>query len=269
MSSVIFKRADFKWITSLTFNSVYDINPYDLLPQLPNFEEAVFHHATFLQTRRFRKIVHQKLCKLEVDTDATNQLQDFLPILNLPQLKSLSVCVPTTMYYSNVFTVPYWEADLTSLSLTCKIRAEFDLIEVLSGLGSLRELYVQDISTEATQETSLSRTFFDNLNPDEDPSYLPCLEVLSYEGHLAVQAIDFLELLIIRTRIRGGSSGRYTPSLEKIAVLRKAKIKADQILELAEFSIAEYPDPQYVWEIMRLMEEGVLELFTMDGEFWE
>jgi len=44
------------------------------------------------------------------------------------------------------------------------------------------------------------------------------------------------------------------------------KIQADQLSESAEFSIAEYPNAQYVWEIMRMMEEGVLEFITMNGE---
>jgi hypothetical protein len=115
----------------------------------------------------------------------------------------------------------------------------------------------------------LSRTFFNALHPDEDPSYLPCLEVLSYEGQLTVQAIDFIEPLIIRSRMRIESSGTYMPNLEKMVVLRKVKIRADQVSETSEFSIAEYPDSQYVWEIMRMIKEGVLELITMDGELWQ
>jgi len=48
--------------------------------------------------------------------------------------------------YSNIFTIPYWEAkNLTSLSLTCKIEDEPSLIQVLSSLGSLRELDVRDL----------------------------------------------------------------------------------------------------------------------------
>jgi len=59
------------------------------------------------------------------------------------------------------------------------------------------------------------------------------------------------------------------PNLEKMAVLRKVKIQADQVSDTVEFSIAEYPDSQYVLEIKRMMEEGVLELITMDGNFWQ
>jgi len=269
MSPVILERVDFKQITNLTFSSVQDINPYFLLPQLPNLEEAAFHQATFSKTRRFPKVRHKKLRRLELETDALKQLQYFLPVVILPRLESLSVCVPTTMHYSNVFTVPHWEADLKSLSLTCKISVEYDLIEVLSSLVSLRELCIRDCSTEATPEAGLSSIFFAMLDPTADPPYLPCLEVLSYEGQLAIQAIDFIEPLIIRSRIRGESSGTYLPDLERIAVLRKVKIRADQVSEVAEFSIAEYPDSQYIWEIMRMMEEGVLELITMDGEFWQ
>ena len=38
---------------------------------------------------------------------------------------------------------------------------------------------------------------------------------------------------------------------------------------MAEFSIAEYPDVQYVWEVKMMMEQGILELITMDGRLWE
>ena len=58
-------------------------------------------------------------------------------------------------------------------------------------------------------------------------------------------------------------------NLERIAVLRRVKIQADQLSDSAEFSIAEYPDTQYVWEVMMMIEQGVLELITMDGELWE
>ena len=139
---------------------------------------------------------------------------------------------------------------------------------MLSALDSLRELYIQDCSTEATPEFGLSRTFFDVLHPEEDSPYLPSLEVFTYEGNLVVQAIDFLEPLLIRSRMRDGSSGTYE-NLEKMAIMRKVKIQADQVSNSAEFSIAEYPDTQYVWEVMMMMEQGILELITLDGGLWE
>jgi hypothetical protein len=269
MSPAMFERANFNKITILNFNAVYNIDPSVLFPRLPNLEEAVFYRSTFSLTGQFRKNRHQKLRRLEVETPKASHLQKFLPTLILPQLKYLSLSVPTTMHYSNVVIVPHWEANLTALSLTCKINAEYDLIDVLCSLGSLQEFYLRDSNTEATREAGLSSIFFEMFHPDEDPSYLPRLEILSYEGQLAVQAIDFLEPLIIRSRMRGGYLGMYTQNLEQMAVLRKVKIQADQVSETAEFSIAEYPDPQYVWEIMRMMEEGILELITMDGEFWQ
>ena len=152
--------------------------------------------------------------------------------------------------------------------MICVITKEFYLIDVLSALDSLREFYVRDISTEVSPYFGLSRTFFDVLHPDEVFSYLPSLEVLSYKGNFVDQAIDFLEPLLIRSRMREGSSGT-DGNWERIAVLRKVKIQADQVLNSAEFSIAEYPDKEYVWEVMMMIERGVLELITMDGGLWE
>jgi len=191
----------------------------------------------------------------------------------------MTVCVPTTMRYGLVLTVANWEANLTTLSLACKIHNEYNLIEVLSALSLLRELYLRDrgehynwdrrelyhwnrFDQGMLEVTGLSHTFFESLHPDEKPLYLPNLEVFSYEGNLAVL---FLEPLIIRSRIRAGN-GPLT-NLEKMAVLRKVKIQADQVS--SEFTIAEYPDSQYVWEVMRMIELGVLELITIDGDIWQ
>ena len=115
----------------------------------------------------------------------------------------------------------------------------------------------------------LSRTFFNNLHPDEDPNYLPHLEVFEYEGLLAVQAIDFIEPLIIRLHMRHSGAGGSEATMEGMSILRKATIKADQVSEVAEFSIAEYTDPCYIWEVIRMMEEGVLVLMNMNGMMWQ
>jgi hypothetical protein len=272
MSSVFFEKANFEHIRTLTFDSVYDVNLDFLLPRLPNLHEATFRYTRCFGTRNIR---HRKLCRFEVHASEATQLYHCLSKLILPRLKFLSVFVGATMHYSDIFTLPFSDSHLTSLSMTCRITEDLDLIKVLSFLGCLREFYVRslpglNIRGRSVDETGLSNTFFNALHPDENPSYLPLLEVLSYEGNLLVQGIDFLEPFIIRSRMRphGGSSGTYT-NLEKIAVLRKVKIQADQLSDLGLSSIAEYPDSQYAWDILRMIAAGVLELISVDGEFWQ
>jgi len=102
MSPVVFERADFKQITNLTFISVHDINLSFFLPQLPNLEEAAFHQVIFLQSRKIR---HQKLRRLELEAYAAKELHYFIPVVNLPRLESLSICVPTTIPYRSLFDV--------------------------------------------------------------------------------------------------------------------------------------------------------------------
>jgi len=270
MPPIIFERVDFKQITNLTLAYVFRIKLHDLLPRLPNLQEATFHKTIFSELPS-QKFIHQKLCKLKVDVRYELLLLPILGFVVLPRLKVLSVRIPTAMDYSTVFrrfTIPSSQSHITSLSLSCKITREFHLIDVLSALDTLRELLIRDSSTEATPDSGLSCIFFDVLHPDEGSPYLPSLEVFSYEGNLVVQAIDFLEPLLIRSRMREGSS-RTDGNLERIAVLRKVKIQADQVSNSAEFSIAEYPDIQYVWEVMMMIEQGILELITMDGEHWE
>ena len=270
MSTIIFEGINVKQITTLALDHAYNIDLHEFLPRLPNLQVLLAHSATFRQNIT-RTITHQKLCKLEIDTSQDHQLLFPIFYVILPGLKSLGVSISSTMDYSRVFrrfASPDSESHLTRLSLSCVITRESDLIDVLSALDSLRELHIRDTSTEATPDFGLSRTFFDVLHPDEDAPYLPSLEVFSYEGNLVVQAIDFLEPLLIRSRMREGCS-RTDGNLERIAVLRRVKIQADQLSDSAEFSIAEYPDTQYVWEVMMMIEQGVLELITMDGELWE
>ena len=266
---IIFERVDFEQITNLTFAHVYSIDLCDLLPRLPNLQEATFHHVTFSQPSQ--NFIHQKLCKLEVDVHKDRPLQQILGYMILPRLEVLNVCIPTTMDYSTIFrrfATLSSKPHITSLSLSCKITREFHLIDVLSALNSLRELYIRDSSTEVTPDFGLSSTFFDVLYPEEEYPHLPSLELFSYQGNLVVQAIDFLEPFVIRSRMRGGSSGA-DGNLAKFAVLEKVKIQADQVSNSAELSIAEYPDSQFIWEIMTMMEEGILKLITMDGKCWE
>jgi len=272
MSPNVFKGIDVKQITNLVCDQTFIPDVHDLLPWFPNLQEATFHHTVFpATTRRVRPqiITHQKLRKRELRAYQGNLL--ILSQAIFPRLESLSIHVSSAMHYSRLFQ-RFINRDsnshLTSLSLSCKLTREFDLIDVLSALDSLRELYIQDCSTEATPEFGLSRTFFDVLHPEEDSPYLPSLEVFTYEGNLVVQTIDFLEPLLIRSRMRDGSSGTYE-NLEKMAIMRKVKIQADQVSNSAEFSIAEYPDTQYVWEVMMMMEQGILELITLDGGLWE
>ena len=270
MSPIIFERVDFKQITNLTLAYVFDIELHNFLPQLPNLQEATFHTITFSQLPS-QEFTHQKLCKLEVEVHQERLLRQILGYVILPRLEVLSVCIPTTMDYSTVFrrfTVPSSQSHITSLSLSCRITREFHLIDALSALDTLRELHIQDSSTKSTPDSGLSCIFFDVLRPDEESLQLPSLEIFSYEGNLIVQAIDFLDPLIIRSRTRGGSSGA-DGNLSKFAVLRKVKIQADQVSKSAEFSIAEYPDSQFVWEVMTMMERGSLELITMDGKCWD
>jgi len=54
-----------------------------------------------------------------------------------------------------------------------------------------------------------------------------------------------------------------------VSTLRRLTIKADQYSMLSQFSISEYSDPQYIWEVISMMELGVLVLVNKDGESWE
>jgi len=209
--------------------------------------------------------------------------------ISLPALESISICVAEPLRFIETQHIPpfleHSRSVLTQLTLEFLITAEleYELIEFLAlpAISSLQKLHIREYSihenlTRHLLGAGLGRTFFDVLHPDEDPNYLPHLEIFEYEGLLAVHAIDFIEPLIVRSRIRARSDD--PPSYEDsknlgisegVATLRKATIKADQHSEVASFSIAEYTDPHFVWEIIQMMEEGALRLLKMDGSLWE
>ncbi|PPQ75949.1 hypothetical protein CVT26_005852 [Gymnopilus dilepis] len=217
-------------------------------------------------------LTNDRLESFDVDIESLPRF--LLHFLNFPALKNLSIRARKSFQYSQTLgTFLLSGCNLTSLTLECRVDMEHDLIELLlsnSLSSSLQELYIRHVPSERDAEHTeygLTRTFFELLHPDMDPNYLTCLRVLEYEGPLAVQAIDFIEPLLIRSRIRVVDIPR--SMTDGMAVLRRAKIKADQYSAVSEFSIAEYTDAQYVWEVMRALEEGVLALSNMDGTMWE
>jgi len=110
--------------------------------------------------------------------------------------------------------------------------------------------------------------------------FLPLLEELVYEGTLlGVVAIDFLEGLVRRTGIRDGvlyvkpgeqAIPLHGINLQSKVLLRKVEIVADQENSqgLRMFSIAEYQDVGYVWDLFRLVDWGVFRLVNSSGEVW-
>ncbi|EDR07252.1 uncharacterized protein LACBIDRAFT_328087 [Laccaria bicolor S238N-H82] len=281
-----------KQITRLVLDSCRNLILKNLLSDFPRLNELTLTKCKFSHSRPILGgIVHNHLRILNVEF--TMQVfavpRSHVMSNSLPGLESISICVAEPLRSVDTQHIPpfleHSRSILTCLTLEFLITAEleYQLIEFLSlpAISSLRELHIREYSIHGNLlrhllGAGLGRTFFDVLHPDEDPNYLPHLEIIEYEGLLAVHAIDFIEPLIVRSRIRTRSDD--PPSYEDsknlgisegVATLRKATIKADQYSEVASFSIAEYTDPHYVWEIIQLMEEGALRLLNMDGSLWE
>ena len=112
--------------------------------------------------------------------------------------------------------------------------------------------------------------------------FLPLLEEFVYEGTLlGLVAVDYMEGLVRRTGLREGAlhmkpgqSGISIPldglNLESKVLLRKVEIIADQedSQGFRMFSIAEYQDVGYVWDLFRLVDWGVFRLVNSSGEVW-
>ena len=279
-----------KQITRLVLDSCSNLILKNLFSDFPRLNELTLTKCKLSNSRSILGgIVHNRLQILNFEsTMQVFALHRSHPI-SLPALESISICVAEPLRFIDTQHIPpfleHSRSVLTQLTLEFLITAEleYELIEFLAlpAISSLQKLHIREHSIHKNIKrhllgAGLGRTFFDVLHPDEDPNYLPHLEIFEYEGLLAVHAIDFIEPLIVRSRIRARSDD--PPSYEDsknlgisegVATLRKATIKADQHSEVASFSIAEYTDPHFVWEIIQMMEEGALRLLKMDGSLWE
>ncbi|CAA7266449.1 unnamed protein product [Cyclocybe aegerita] len=261
---------------SLTNNTYLDL--IAILKRYPQLEELILSslpgRVPAMRRTDFHR--HPRLMSISIRSSlwqAIARIFHSLSGLSFPALNKLDLDVsnsdPVSMSQLPPFIQPL-DCMLTSLSLTYPIREEFTVIDLLfsSPFSALRELYLTD-SSMGQSESGLTAAFFEALQVDDpEEALLPRLEVFNYHGRLGVFAIDFLDPLIIRSRIRCFNENTITHSTvdldDSIAVLRKIEIKADQ----DEFTIAEYTDALYVWELIRLMELRILSLANEDGSAW-
>ncbi|KAF9554907.1 hypothetical protein CPC08DRAFT_712483, partial [Agrocybe pediades] len=252
--------------------------------------------------KRFTKLVHltmincqmhpappvqRKICSnlraLKISVTEVAGLHNLIPTKFIfPNLKALTVYGREKFLYSR-YILPFLENSdcrLEKFELKCPIAMEYeyDLIQLLSNdtiSSALKELCIEDMVCEDQQnsihpeEKGLGSTFFEVLHPDSDPDYLPKLELFAYAGPLAVASIEFLEPFILRCQIRDklqstGDFQKSTSSTEnQTSILRKVDIRAEQYI--SDCTISEYPDPQYIWEVFNMIDQGILSLKNNDG----
>jgi len=280
------QRINTRSVTTLTLYDVSGIILHSLLDRCPQLTNLTILNSQVTYAPSTTRISHDKIQTLTIDLVDYRSLDDLLVPFSFPNLKSLSVHSHRGFLYTR-YILPFLEiskCNLTKLSLKCPINAknEYDLIELLSDDSispSLQELYIENHEPQSLEppnffDTGLGRTFFENLHPDLNPSYLPQLEIIKYNGPLAVSDIDFLEPLVIRSKIRDrlGSSGEFLATRSnfdaQMATLRRVVIKGDQYAETTQFMISEYSDPHYIWEIINLMDANVFSLRNTDGTAW-
>lgn len=264
-------------ITHLTLSSCGHLSLRSFCKKFPHLQEVTFASTEAeLLARPPHTALHERLSSLTIKLAINYTF--FFNQLTLPALKNLNVELERPLTYTQEL-LPFLERSacmLTALTLKGPITREYDLIELLQGIPSLEALHlVNKVAWPGAfrpTDTGLGSTFFEQLDPDEAAPYLPSLAVFSYSGILAVQAIDFMEPFIVRARVR--DAPEYAPDepdapgTRKAARLRRATIRADQYSDVAEFSIAEYSDTRYIWEVARMVEEGILVLLNMDGSLW-
>jgi len=290
-SAPCLRSAEFAWVarfvdvstavqsTRITHLSLVHLHSYafqwrELMDNYPNLVELSLNDVSMKRPSQQGRIEHRKLKKLCLEVVSWQSLAPLIHPLSFHTLSELYLKLTKSDLGSlrlHSF-IEHSAQSLTVLRLECYLPPESELIDLLYIMSTLIEVHIKDLSPLRPPDfdglnvdtPALSRVFFDVLHPDDDPTYLPKLEVLSFEGALSVQAIDFLEPALIRARVR--------PSSEldaPVSTLRRLTIKADQYSMLSQFSISEYSDPQYIWEVIRMMELGIMILVNKDGESWE
>ncbi|KDR72961.1 hypothetical protein GALMADRAFT_158595 [Galerina marginata CBS 339.88] len=262
-------------ITRLFLSSSIQIDLNDLLSRFPELRELTWSKC---QCFNLQPTIHEGLEFLDVDFGIESSPGTFFYQLSLPTLKSLSLRISKPFQYTTrlEYISPCFQkgCSLTQLTLECQMTSTYenDLINLLSSepiSSSLTELRIRDLNfrigkvhvPEQGTQWGLSQIFFDHLYTQTFPNFLPNLEVLEYEGQLTVQTLDFINPLMIRSGALPESSAG---SASGIAALRRATITADQ----KNYSISGLLDAQYLWEIISLVEAGLLVLVNMDGTTW-
>lgn len=283
-----------KGITRVTLSLVLRIVPRELLDQLPQLTELTLSKCSVVRklepNAASRPIIHENLRVLHIEVESEFLFNMIVHQLCFPALKEIYICVPEAFHHTN-FLLSFIKRSacaLTSLTTESMCNtADCDLVDFLSSnviSSSLKELHIFDYDTMGIVKkrkkiirrnkvqgafSGLDDAFFVNFHPYIFPRFLSHLEVLEYRGMLSVEDIDFLEPFMLRSRMRDLETENVMDDIaQDTAILRRVRLQADKASGKS-FSIAEYPDPQYVWEVIRMVEVGVLTLLDSDGTVWE
>ncbi|KAF9039098.1 hypothetical protein BJ165DRAFT_1496126 [Panaeolus papilionaceus] len=267
-------NVSFRQIRRLSFYRCPAVKIVDVLAQFPALEHLTMSAADMrFNWQNTTVVTHGRLkhVVLHLGKADRNSFGFFNEFIDLPALESISIITDYAQRYPTILQ-KFLESSntdrLTHLYLESSAFNESEIIFMLEMMPTLTHLSIHVTGypvAPCSDATALSQTFFEQLNPDHTGSYLPRLEDFEYEGYLAVTAIDFLEPLILRSRVRSTNS----EDVNATAVLRRVRIKAHQISDTCEVYISEYSDPEYIWEIMMMMDMRVLTLIDEDGSRWE
>ncbi|KAH9475185.1 hypothetical protein JR316_0012296 [Psilocybe cubensis] len=294
MKSDMFLNLSTKGITQLTLSFVLRIVPRELLDQLPNLTELTLSKCSVVRKLEFnaasRPIIHERLRVFNIEVESDFLFNLLVHQLCFPALEKIYIIIPEVFQHTK-FLLPFIRRSgciLTSLTTESMCNTEdCDLIEFLSAdvISPLKELHILDYDTMGIVKkrkkiirrnkvqgafSGLNDAFFVYFHPYLFPDFLPRLEVLEYRGMLSVDDIDFLEPFMLRSRMRDLDSGNATDGDPRhdISILKRVRIQAEKAAGMS-FSIAEYHDPQYVWELIRMVEVGFITLLDSDGMVWE
>lgn len=151
---------------------------------------------------------HQHIRILRLSFLSSSSLSALLVSFNLPALDVLEVKVQQKSTHTTTGILTQFlrrsQCQLTQLYSNITLESDFeqDLVNFLTTLPTLQQLHITD---PFSTTTGLGKAFFGALHPtshdDTAISFLPSLEVLSYEGQLSVGYLEFMvKSMLSRTK---------------------------------------------------------------------
>ncbi len=225
------------------------------------------------------KIMHPHIRFLQIAVRNWFDVSPILSYLTAPNLKDFRLTInrtpPSCVITKLEGLLCTSQCNLAVLALQFTLTNETHLVHILSLLPNLRELHVvPDFSVRGISCQGFGGAFFDALHPHLNPTYLPNLRVITYEGDLSVE-VNFLNVLVLRFQVKSRSpmvgldlqsvddqSGTYQTSPAKLLF---AKIKSDQ----KEHSLDRHGLQDLPSRVKSLFERNALWLINRtDGSTW-
>ncbi|KDR72965.1 hypothetical protein GALMADRAFT_743292 [Galerina marginata CBS 339.88] len=237
------------------------------LTRLPNLVEARFTDVRLITQEPTTAPAHTKLARLYLCFSDDETLGYFTSALTLPALESLEVKVnykSSSDFAMNTIHPFLHRSQCKLAQLRLRYRIDYhdspDLVGLLARLSSLRELDIC-VPTGLHTPSGLDNRLFDALRHLQHPSFLPLLQIFSYEGPFltGTNLAEIMEPLILR------ATNEECHGIHDRRRLESVWIQTDYL----EGNLSgAFISPGVLIEVKRLVASGCFQLLDMKRVSW-